>query len=209
MPVLRRSFTLTADDRALIVEDVVTTGLFGERGDRRRAPPRRASRRHRRRRDARTAAEFGRADARPARSCRSSRTTPGGVRSARPASRSTIPDPAARERDGAAAGRADDRAFVEDLGRRTVMASSAASFRRAPELAVHVALERLIEIVEQQSHVTLIAESDGERAGFVLLLDDLPDEVTALPQGFVAYMAVEPAFRRRGIGRRAARRGRR
>lgn len=94
----------------------------------------------------------------------------------------------------------DDRAFVEDLGRRTVM-GSAASFRRAPELVVHVALARLIESVEQRSHVSLVAESDGERAGFVLLIDDLPDEITAMPQGFVAYMAVEPAFRRRGIGR--------
>ena len=59
----------------------------------------------------------------------------------------------------------------------------------------------LIESVEQRSHVSLVAESDGERAGFVLLIDDLPDEITAMPQGFVAYMAVEPAFRRRGIGR--------
>ena len=39
----------SASDRALIVEDVVTTGLSVERSDRRRAPPRRASRRRRRR----------------------------------------------------------------------------------------------------------------------------------------------------------------
>ena len=29
----------------------------------------------------------------------------------------------------------------------------------------------------------------------MLLLDDLPDDVTAMPQGFVAYMAVEPVAR--------------
>ena len=28
----------------------------------------------------------------------------------------------------------------------------------------------------------------------------LPDEVTALPQGFIAYMAVEPSLRERGVG---------
>ena len=33
----------------------------------------------------------------------------------------------------------------------------------------------------------------------MLLIEDLPDEVTALPQAFVAYMAVEPHARRRGV----------
>ena len=46
----------------------------------------------------------------------------------------------------------------------------------------------------------LVAECDGRRAGFALLLDDLPDDVTGLPQAFLAYMAVEPALQRRGIG---------
>ena len=32
------------------------------------------------------------------------------------------------------------------------------------------------------------------------MLDDLPDEVTLLPQAFVAYMAVEPGVRRDGVG---------
>ncbi|HEY1656009.1 MAG TPA: GNAT family N-acetyltransferase, partial [Candidatus Tumulicola sp.] len=32
------------------------------------------------------------------------------------------------------------------------------------------------------------------------LLADLPDEITSMPQGFVAYMAVEPACRRQGVG---------
>lgn len=92
-----------------------------------------------------------------------------------------------------------DRAFVGDLGRRST-ASSISSLRPAPFPAVAAAFERLLETVEAQSHVTLVAECDGRRAGFALLLDDLPDDVTGLPQAFLAYMAVEPALQRRGIG---------
>ena len=66
---------------------------------------------------------------------------------------------------------------------------------------VELAFERLAEYVFDQPHVVLIAR-DGERSvGFLLLLDSLPDEVTMAPQGFVAYMAVEPDVRRRGVGR--------
>jgi ribosomal protein S18 acetylase RimI-like enzyme len=92
-----------------------------------------------------------------------------------------------------------DRAFVTDLGRRTV-GDSVAAYRPAPERQLFQALDRLYESVGKQSHVTLVAEYDGARAGFALFLDELPDEVTALPQGFVAYMAVEPNLRERGIG---------
>lgn len=92
-----------------------------------------------------------------------------------------------------------DRDFIRALGRRCVM-SSVSSLRQAPEMVVRDAFDRLYAIVESQSHVTLIAWRDGERAGFLLLLDDLPDEVTSLPQGFVAYMAVEPRLRGQGIG---------
>jgi ribosomal protein S18 acetylase RimI-like enzyme len=93
-----------------------------------------------------------------------------------------------------------DRLFVHDLADRTVM-QSVAAFRDPPESLVHEALDRLLEIVDAQSHLTLIAHADGLRAGFLLLLDELPDEVTSTPQGFIAYMAVEPAYRRRGIAR--------
>jgi len=34
------------------------------------------------------------------------------------------------------------------------------------------------------------------------MLDTLPDEVTRMPQGFIAYMAVEPELRERGAGAR-------
>ena len=65
---------------------------------------------------------------------------------------------------------------------------------------VRAAFDRLCEIVDGQSHAAFIAQRDGERVGFLLLLDDLPDEVTSLPQGFVAYMAVEPEHLHSGVG---------
>jgi ribosomal protein S18 acetylase RimI-like enzyme len=101
------------------------------------------------------------------------------------------------EREGA---RADaDRAFVKALGRQCAM-SSVSSLRPTSEAKAREAFERLCAIVEGQSHVTLIARQNGERAGFLLLLDELPDEVTLLPQAFVAYMAVEPSLRGKGVG---------
>jgi len=97
------------------------------------------------------------------------------------------------------AGRAGDAAFVESLGRECAI-SSVASLRPTSESNAQSAFDRLREIVEDQSHVTLVAERDGERLGFLLLLDRLPDEVTLLPQAFVAYMAVKPGGRGRGVG---------
>jgi ribosomal protein S18 acetylase RimI-like enzyme len=92
-----------------------------------------------------------------------------------------------------------DRDFVEDLAGRTVGASVPA-FRHVPEVVARLAVARLIDTVEGRAHAALIAESAGIRAGFVLLIEDLPDEISSMPQGFVAYMAVEPAYRRRGVG---------
>ena len=59
--------------------------------------------------------------------------------------------------------------------------------------------ERLIDFALEQSHELFIAASDDERLGFLLMLDSLPDEVSALPQAFVVFMAVEPHARRIGI----------
>lgn len=92
-----------------------------------------------------------------------------------------------------------DRAFVKALGRRCVM-SSVGSLRPDDATKAREAFDRLCEIVASQSHVTLIARRDDERVGFLLLLDELPDEVTLQPQAFVAYMAVEPRARRAGVG---------
>ncbi|HYL28132.1 MAG TPA: GNAT family N-acetyltransferase [Candidatus Nitrosotalea sp.] len=101
------------------------------------------------------------------------------------------------ERRGARA--AADRAFVAELGRATAT-SSVGSVRPANEANVREAFDRLYAIVESQSHLTLIAERKGVRVGFLLLLDNLPDEVTLLTGAFVAYMAVEAGSRRAGVG---------
>ena len=69
-------------------------------------------------------------------------------------------------REGARA--AQDRAFVKSLGRRCVM-SSVASLRPTNEANARTAFDRLCDVVESQSHVTLIAAWDGEPAGFLLL----------------------------------------
>jgi ribosomal protein S18 acetylase RimI-like enzyme len=99
------------------------------------------------------------------------------------------------------AGRADDRPFIDDLGKRT-MADSVAQFRYVQEGLLEASYEGLLDFVFRQSHVLLVAERDGERAGFVLMLDAMPDEVTRMPQGFIAYMAVEPSARGHGIASR-------
>ena len=51
-----------------------------------------------------------------------------------------------------------------------------------------------------REHELLIAADGAKQLGFLVLLHDLPDEVTNMEQGFVAYMAVEPGAWRRGIG---------
>jgi ribosomal protein S18 acetylase RimI-like enzyme len=91
-----------------------------------------------------------------------------------------------------------DRAFVVDLGRR-VSPTSVSSLRTALAPLVEGAYERLVEYVLAREHDILIAEVDGVPRGFALLIYDLPDEITLTEQTFIAYMAVEPAWQRRGI----------
>ncbi|HZX68945.1 MAG TPA: GNAT family N-acetyltransferase [Candidatus Elarobacter sp.] len=93
-----------------------------------------------------------------------------------------------------------DRDFVRDLGRRSAT-SSLSAVRKARYDDVLEAFERLADFVYGRRHELLIAERDGARAGFLLVLYDIPDEVTMAPQAFIAYMAVEPAARGRGVGR--------
>jgi ribosomal protein S18 acetylase RimI-like enzyme len=92
-----------------------------------------------------------------------------------------------------------DRAFVVDLGRRT-SATSVSSLRVALPPLVEGAYERLVEFALVRDHDVVIAEIDGEPAGFALVLHDLPDEVTLTDQCYVLYMAVEPEHQRHGIG---------
>jgi ribosomal protein S18 acetylase RimI-like enzyme len=94
-----------------------------------------------------------------------------------------------------------DRAFAQDLGRRTI-GDSVAPFRYSNEAMVQASFDNLLDFVFGQSHVFFVAESEGRRAGFILMLDAMPDEVTRMPQGFVAYMGVEPWARHRGIALR-------
>ncbi|HZW53040.1 MAG TPA: GNAT family N-acetyltransferase [Candidatus Elarobacter sp.] len=94
----------------------------------------------------------------------------------------------------------DDREFVRDLARRSAT-TSVSGVREARHDDVLEAFERLAEFVYGRRHDVLIAEENGERVGFLLLLYDVPDEVTGTEQAFVAYTAVEPLARGRGAGR--------
>jgi len=93
-----------------------------------------------------------------------------------------------------------DREFVLDLGRR-VSVTSVSSLRVALPPLVEGAYERLVEYVLAREHDILIAEIERVPSGFALIIYDLPDEITLNEQTFIAYMAVEPAWQRRGVGR--------
>lgn len=95
-------------------------------------------------------------------------------------------------------GASGDRVFAQDLGERT-MTDSVAPMRSYRPGALAASYAMLLDFVFDQSHLMLVAERGGRRVGFLLLLDSIPDEVTRMPQAFVAYMAVEPEERRRGV----------
>jgi ribosomal protein S18 acetylase RimI-like enzyme len=97
-------------------------------------------------------------------------------------------------------GERSDRPFVLDLGQR-VSSTSVSMLRDTLPQLVATAFLNLAEFVWTRDHDMLIAEADGVVAGFVLAIYDLPDEVSLTDQTFVAYMAVEPAAQRRGIGK--------
>lgn len=61
--------------------------------------------------------------------------------------------------------------------------------------------DRLLEFVYTASHVVLVAVLAQRQVGFLIMLDSMPDEVTNLPQAFVAYAAVEADVRGTGIGK--------
>jgi ribosomal protein S18 acetylase RimI-like enzyme len=96
-------------------------------------------------------------------------------------------------------GDARDREFVLDLGRR-VAGTSISAIRPAPLALVELAYDRLIGFVFGHQYDLLVAHNGDERCGFLILLREMPDEVTATEQAFVAYMAVEPRAQRQGIG---------
>lgn len=98
-------------------------------------------------------------------------------------------------------GTANDRSFVLDLGRRTIGASESA-IRPASRKDLEKSYERLVDFIFGRSHVLLIAESSMEKIGFLVLLDEMPDEVSDGSQAFIAYMAVEPHAERQGVAKR-------
>lgn len=95
---------------------------------------------------------------------------------------------------------AADRAFIEDLGKRT-LGDSVAHFRFASQAMLEASYDGLLDFVYRQPHAGFIAERGGSPVGFLLMLLTMPDEVTRMPQGFVAYMAVEPEARGAGIAK--------
>jgi ribosomal protein S18 acetylase RimI-like enzyme len=97
-------------------------------------------------------------------------------------------------------GDARDHSFVLDLGRR-VAPTSISALRPVGAESVELAFERLMYFVFGRKHDILIAHDGATPRGFLLLLRDVPDEVTNTEQAFIAYMAVEPEAQRRGIGR--------
>ena len=93
----------------------------------------------------------------------------------------------------------EDGVFIDALGKRTLM-DSVPTTRNADPADVLESYQRLLEIVEKHSHGVFIAQRGNAPIGFLLAVDDLPDEVTGERQRFIAYMAVEPAQRQQGVG---------
>jgi ribosomal protein S18 acetylase RimI-like enzyme len=96
---------------------------------------------------------------------------------------------------------AADREFVDTTGTESAH-SSVSPIRPASAHAAADAFLRAAQFcAERDDGVTLIAERDGVRAGFVMLLFDLIEDVTLQRQAFIVYMAVAPAHRRHGVAR--------
>jgi ribosomal protein S18 acetylase RimI-like enzyme len=98
-------------------------------------------------------------------------------------------------------GRNDDREFIDALGLETALDTVSAVRNFSAQTAAD-AYQRLVSFCrERPGTVTFVAERDGRRAGFLILVTDLPDDVSQQPQAFVAYVAVIPQCRREGVGR--------
>ncbi|HEY5094225.1 MAG TPA: GNAT family N-acetyltransferase [Candidatus Eremiobacteraceae bacterium] len=98
-------------------------------------------------------------------------------------------------------GHPGDHAYIEALGADTAQSGVSAVRPVSGDIAA-LAFRRLLTFCEQRPEtVVFIAESESVPVGFLLLIVDIPDDVTQMRQAFVAYMAVEPIARRRGAGR--------
>ena len=97
--------------------------------------------------------------------------------------------------------RPDDRAFIASLGEATAR-ETVSPLRPAPPHASASAFRKLLAYCsEHRAHDIFVGERDGERAGVVIVVFDIPDDVTQREQAFIAYMAVAPEHRRHGIAR--------
>lgn len=94
-------------------------------------------------------------------------------------------------------GASRDWDFVRDLGSRTLASSRV---RGASDATLRAGYARLLDVIAPQRHELLIAVEAGREVGFLILLPDLPDEVSLQAQGFIAYMAVDPEYERHGVG---------
>lgn len=94
--------------------------------------------------------------------------------------------------------RLDDRAFIDDLG-ATSAQDTLSPLRLVPHHIAAEGFRKLLEYCDARSRAVLVAECDGQRAGFIIVLFDLLDEVSQRSQAFIAYMAVLPAHRRLGV----------
>ena len=95
----------------------------------------------------------------------------------------------------------EDDDFIAALG-SSCAATSVSDVRPVTDDVAALSFQRLLTFCRERPRtVDLVAEYDRARAGFLILLTDIPDDVTQEEQGFVAYMAVEPALRCMGVGK--------
>jgi GNAT superfamily N-acetyltransferase len=95
----------------------------------------------------------------------------------------------------------DDDAFISELGSSSAVSSGSPIRPVGPSVAAESFLHLLSFCRERSGTITLVARVGPDRAGFLILLTDVADDVTRQGQGFVAYMAVADRYRRRGVAR--------
>ena len=97
--------------------------------------------------------------------------------------------------------RPDDSSFIELLGLATAL-DTVSPVRTVSQRAAEAAFHRLLAFCnDRPGTVSLVAERAETPAGFLIMLTDVPDEVTQERQAFVAYVAVREADRGHGVGR--------
>jgi ribosomal protein S18 acetylase RimI-like enzyme len=96
--------------------------------------------------------------------------------------------------------RDEDRSFIQALGVQTAL-QTVSPVRALTQSVAQQAYHRLMKLCEERpGTVIFIAESDAQRAGFLVMLTDMPDDITQHEQAFIAYVAVVPSQRGRGVG---------